>query len=171
VDDCPLDQFEIIQRGIAQALGSDPSVHDLARELRVPGFLHTKNMNDRQPVLLVQSGGPRYLLEQLQHSFPYQANPPKFSVWDGASIERKTAQTAAVIAANYLPRPDGGYNIRCPWSHEHTTPDTLSCSTYWPPAERNNGRGSYVCKHAHCQGRMVDELDSWIAEGIATFIS
>ena len=171
VDDCPLDEFEITQRGIAQILGSDVSVVDLSRELRVPGFMHTKDLSNRTLVQLVEQGGPRYSIAQLREAFPYDASKkvPKFSTFNG-TVERKAQQTAAVIAANYLPRPDGGYNIRCPWAHEHTTPDTLSCSTYWPPGERNDGRGSYVCKHAHCQGRMVDELDSWVSTNVATFL-
>jgi hypothetical protein len=171
-DDVPLDEFEIIQRGIAQVLGSDQSVVDLPRELRVPGFLHTKNLAKRTLVTLAESDGPRYTFAQLKEAFPFDAarKAPKFSTW-GGSVERKAQQTAAVIAANYLPRPDGGYNIRCPWSSEHTTPDTPSCSTYWPPGERNDGRGSYVCKHAHCVGRMVDELDSWVSVQVAGFLA
>lgn len=171
-DDCPLGEFEILQRGVAQTLGSDASVIDLSRELRVPGFLHTKDLDHMTPVELVESGGPRYPFAQLKEAFPYDAaaKRPKFSTFNG-EVERMAQQTAAVIAANYLPRPDGGYNIRCPWAHEHTTPDTLSCSTYWPPGERNDGRGSYVCKHAHCQGRMVAELDRWVSERVATFLS
>lgn len=172
VDDCPLDEFEGIQRSIAQALGSDPSVHDLARELRPPGFLHTKDLMNPTPIELVEQGGPRYKLAQLREAFPYDASKvkPKFSTFNG-TVERKAQMTHAIIAAHYMPRPDGGYNIRCPWSHEHTTPDTLSCSTYWPPGEANSGRGSYVCKHAHCQGRMVDELDSWISQQTAAFLA
>jgi len=43
VDDCPLDQFERVQRGLARRFGGDPSVHDLPRVLRLPGFLHRKS--------------------------------------------------------------------------------------------------------------------------------
>ncbi|MBK8689595.1 MAG: AAA family ATPase [Betaproteobacteria bacterium] len=42
VDDCPLDQFERVQRALARRFGGDPSVHDLPRVLRLPGFLHRK---------------------------------------------------------------------------------------------------------------------------------
>lgn len=173
VDDCLLEEFEGIQRGIAQVMGSDPSVHDLARELRPPGFLHTKDLMNPTPIELVEQGGPRWSAAQLKEAFPFDASKvkPKFATWTGGEVELKAAQTAAVIAAHYGARPDGGYNIRCPWSHEHTTPDTLSCSTYWPPGDRNDGRGSYVCKHAHCQGRMVDELDAWVSRNVATFLA
>ena len=42
VDDCPLDQFERVQLALARRFNGDPSVHDLPRVLRVPGFLHRK---------------------------------------------------------------------------------------------------------------------------------
>lgn len=42
VEDCPLDQFGVVQRALAQRFGGDPSVHDLPRVLRVPGFMHNK---------------------------------------------------------------------------------------------------------------------------------
>jgi hypothetical protein len=42
VSDCPLDQFERVQRGLAALFGGDPSVHDLPRVMRLPGFVHHK---------------------------------------------------------------------------------------------------------------------------------
>lgn len=42
-NDTKLDEFKPRQQAIANALGTDPSVNDLARVLRVPGFFHQKN--------------------------------------------------------------------------------------------------------------------------------
>lgn len=42
VDGLPIDQFTAVQRGIAGMLGSDPSVSDLSRVMRLPGFIHHK---------------------------------------------------------------------------------------------------------------------------------
>ncbi len=41
-DDCPLDGFKPVQQAIAAALGTDPSICDLPRVLRLPGFVHRK---------------------------------------------------------------------------------------------------------------------------------
>jgi hypothetical protein len=41
-DDCPLTSFTIIQKGLVAALGTDPSVCDLPRVMRLPGFWHRK---------------------------------------------------------------------------------------------------------------------------------
>lgn len=40
--DCPLDQFTLRQKQIAQKYNSDPKVHDLPRVMRLPGFWHQK---------------------------------------------------------------------------------------------------------------------------------
>jgi hypothetical protein len=42
VDDCPLDRFTEIQSALAKKFNGDPSVKDLPRVMRIPGFLHKK---------------------------------------------------------------------------------------------------------------------------------
>src|SRR5437660_423933 len=41
-DDCPLAEFEPVQRALARRFGGDPSVHDVSRVMRLPGFRHFK---------------------------------------------------------------------------------------------------------------------------------
>jgi hypothetical protein len=41
--DCPLGEFSQLQKQIAEKFGSDPSVNDLPRVMRLPGFWHLKN--------------------------------------------------------------------------------------------------------------------------------
>lgn len=43
VVDCSLDRFKPVQRAIAERFGTDKSVSDLPRVMRVPGFLHQKD--------------------------------------------------------------------------------------------------------------------------------
>ena len=174
VDDLPLEEFEGVQRGISQLLGSDTSVVNLSRIMRVPGLMHTKDLINPTPVVLDDCSGIRYTAAQIKEVFPYDPvkHRPKFATWDGQKVERKTAQTAAVVAAQYMPRLDGGFDVRCPWEAEHTTKSSATSTTYWPPTERNDGRGAFVCMHAHCFGkRMVDEFDDWISRNIATFLA
>ncbi|WP_419729215.1 DNA-primase RepB domain-containing protein [Lichenicola sp.] len=40
--DCLLEDFKPMQQAIAAALGTDPSICDLPRVMRLPGFLHRK---------------------------------------------------------------------------------------------------------------------------------
>ena len=41
--DCPLNEFSLRQKQIAQKFNSDPKVHDLPRVMRLPGFWHQKD--------------------------------------------------------------------------------------------------------------------------------
>lgn len=45
IDDCSLDKFSDYQKALAETFGGDPSVTDLPRVMRVPGFLHQKDPN------------------------------------------------------------------------------------------------------------------------------
>lgn len=165
VDDLPLDQFESVQRGITQALGSDGSVVDLSREMRVPGFDHTKVLEVRHEVLLLMATGRRYLAGDVSSVFPY-SKAAKFSTWDG-SIRSRSTMTAAIVAHLYGPPHDGKFWVPCPWAENHTTPDTPSGTAYYPPAEENGGKGWFKCMHAHCQERYADAYDEWISQKVA----
>ena len=54
----PLDRFKSFQRELAHTLGGDPSVCNLSRVMRVPGFLHQKSEPFLSRVLHVRSGHP-----------------------------------------------------------------------------------------------------------------
>ena len=166
VDDFPLDKFEQAQRGIAQRLHSDPSVIDLSREMRLPGFMHTKGKP--QPVALALcEPGRRYGADEILGAFPYKSTVSKLPViWEGTP-RTKTAMTAAVSGHLYIPRSDGGYNVPCPWAAEHTTPSTASTTVYYPPSPEHGAQGYFDCKHAHCLNRTAGEYDNWMAERIA----
>ena len=43
LDDCPLDRFTPIQTALAERFAGDPSVSDLPRVMRLPGFIHHKH--------------------------------------------------------------------------------------------------------------------------------
>lgn len=47
VKDFPLEEFSTVQRSLAEKFGGDKSVHDLARVMRLPGYIHHKG----KPVL------------------------------------------------------------------------------------------------------------------------
>ncbi|MCA9458216.1 MAG: hypothetical protein KC587_16240 [Nitrospira sp.] len=80
----PSTDFELwtqIQKQLAQRLGTDPTVSDLPRVMRVPGFLHQK----KEPVLvvLVHAADPeasnfrRYTLQELQDAFQLKSTESK----------------------------------------------------------------------------------------------
>jgi hypothetical protein len=122
VDDCPLDQFELVQRALAQRFGGDPSVHDLPRVMRLPGFIHRKGdpFVTRMLEGVGHSGSPYTLAEivgtlqlDLARTRP---SPPEASGADGKvppgnrhahlfavgrSMAKKCLSRDAVLAALY----------------------------------------------------------------------
>lgn len=48
VEDLPLDEFTRFQKAIARRLGSDPTVCNIARLMRLPGFWHLKPKNEEK---------------------------------------------------------------------------------------------------------------------------
>ena len=76
VDDCPLDKFEAVQRALAAKFAGDPSVHDLPRVMRLPGFLHCKS----EPFLTrmlegVGFRGPPYALAEIAGTLALDLSP------------------------------------------------------------------------------------------------
>lgn len=69
VDGLPLDQFKGVQLTIAQRFGTDASVHDLPRVMRLPGFDHHKGAPHRVRVIRESSGLP-YSAETILAEFP-----------------------------------------------------------------------------------------------------
>lgn len=74
--DFPLDQFAAVQAAIAAKFGTDPSIKDLPRIMRVPGFLHQK----REPYLCqfvgLNSKLPRYRLDEIVTGLDLHLNKP-----------------------------------------------------------------------------------------------
>lgn len=50
-------------------------------------------------------------------------------------------------------RRDGGLNIECPFSAEHTGGSGETATIYFPPHTGGHARGNFKCLHTHCQGR------------------
>lgn len=59
-DDVPLDQFTAIQLALAEKFGGDPSVQDLPRIMRLPGFYHCKRDPYLVRIVSLDTDLPRY---------------------------------------------------------------------------------------------------------------
>lgn len=69
VDGLPLELFKSVQKTIARRFGSDPSVNDLCRVTRLPGFIHCKAGRFRSRILHL-SDRARYDVAELLVAFP-----------------------------------------------------------------------------------------------------
>jgi hypothetical protein len=58
VDDVPCHEFSQYQQLLIHRLGTDPSIKDLPRVMRLPGTLHLKDPNNPRLVRLEQINGP-----------------------------------------------------------------------------------------------------------------
>jgi len=69
VDGLPLLEFAGVQRAIAAKFGTDPSVCDLSRVMRLPGFDHRKG-NPFRVQLIHESGGLPFTADAIRAKFP-----------------------------------------------------------------------------------------------------
>ena len=93
VVDAPLDEFTMIQARLAAALGSDPSVKDLPRVMRLPGFPHQKDGCARSKVRIAFAReASRYRNSDFQAAL--------------AKAERHTTSLAAGLALGLQSPPD-----------------------------------------------------------------
>ena len=71
VEGLALDEFEAVQRGLAKRFDGDPAVATLERCTRLPGFYHSKDIENRFRVRIVEiNDHPSYTAEQIKKEFP-----------------------------------------------------------------------------------------------------
>ena len=108
-DDLRRDEHEAEVKGIAQSLkafGGDTKACDVARVLRVPGYLHRKAAP--RLVELVRVNGPRYTREQIREAFPPMEKKPKAEVRPAPVSRHQVAPSRADVM-----RRAGAYLAAC----------------------------------------------------------
>jgi hypothetical protein len=88
-DDIPRDQFSALQKSLIEKVGTDASVHDLPRVMRLPGTLHLKSPAEPRLVYLPTAPIRRWKLADLI-----------------ANLELSPAATAASQGQNAAPKLD-----------------------------------------------------------------
>ena len=81
VDGFPLAEFSPVQQMLAQRFDSDPTVKDLPRVMRLPGFLHQKAQPHLTHILSASSG--RYSRDKFLSAFNFD---PATSNWQDKSV-------------------------------------------------------------------------------------
>lgn len=64
VSDCPLESFTEYQKALIKKFNADPSIHELARVMRIPGFYHKKGIPFQVRIVKLNQYLP-YTIEQL----------------------------------------------------------------------------------------------------------
>ncbi len=106
VDGVLLDSFSTLQKALAEHYGTDPSVNDLPRVMRLPGFYHRKG----EPVmveLLEANDAPPYSPEKIFTAWPFLVDKLEQHRTDQAEKEKRRAELlAAASERRALPKID-----------------------------------------------------------------
>jgi len=99
VDGCSLDKFGAIQKALAARFNGDPTVHDVCRVMRIPGFRHQKAAPFRSSLIIERANVTPYRIGALISALRLRDFAPK--------------PRAAVAPAPWTP------SIRCPLGEGH----------------------------------------------------
>ena len=159
-------QFRGAQRRLAAYYGSDPSVCDLPRVMRLPGTLHQKA--DPRPVTILTATAAVYSAPEVLAGLPpvreAPAAPARPLLVQGGEIDPASVDVVALCrAAGLSPRRLAGgasadpvWAIDCPWRSQHTGGEQGATSTViW---ERGARPPAFRCLHAHCDSRRLRDL-------------
>ena len=164
---------------LAAAEITDAGAKDASHVFRLPG-----SINDKAAVLERNGGQPwsarvtlwaperRYALDEIVERVPRSAEPKARRKVDADGQHYKSN---GVHGLDILQRfnmvlgqgSDGGVNIRCPWSGEHSVETSHSATTYWPP--KSGKKPGFKCMHGHCDGRGIRDLHVWLRAMDPTF--
>ena len=188
VRDFPLKQFKPTQQAIAKRYGSDPSICDLARVMRLPGYHHVKG--EPSPVKIIENNEhDPYTYDEIVEGLlgggdlnstlprPYlkvtSTLPPPHEYIDADGVchdlqrwARYHGTTIDLVGIITVHAPhilrgepvDGKQHIRCPFAGQHTDPDRDDYSTF----VANDGGGKakgFVVKCLHAHCAGRDRLE------------
>lgn len=119
VDGLALGDFKPVQHRIAQMFGSDESVDDLPRVMRLPGFIHAKGEPFRSRIIHMSDADPYPATTILRAFPPLAARPskalpgtPKVIAARHADVLKTTAQAARKVAKGETTRADAMTDLR-----------------------------------------------------------
>lgn len=155
----PLEKFEATQKAIAVRFGGDPSIIDLPRVMRLPGFIHQKKIPFRSRILRDWGQEPRYSHLDILKAFPPAPNDSKGSrPHTDDPILKILAERGLVIRAD---RQDKGkFIIQCPWAASHS--NGIIEAAYWLPNHGGFQGPGFKCLHGHCTDRTVSDLSNFL---------
>lgn len=108
-DAYPLEKFSSLQKAISKKLGTDPTVCDLPRIMRVPGFIHMKNPIQPRSVKLLSAVGKKYSFNEISKAFELKEEP-EIQAFSEYSIEPSAEIGEFLEWANKLPAEEGASN-------------------------------------------------------------
>ena len=157
-----------VQARMVEDYGSDKSVKDLARVLRLPGFYHLKDPENPHLVKYICLRTDPYTWDEIKEAFPpmeVSENPAQVSnpEVENAKRERifiRTDPTLDILLEKKMVKgrmEKGVWDITCPWVKEHTNKED-SGTRYFQAYFNGYDQSNFKCNHTHCQGRTIQDL-------------
>jgi P4 family phage/plasmid primase-like protien len=158
----PLEAFSRAQKALIHHLGTDPSIHDLPRVMRIPGFPHLKDLSNPFMVQLEAVRPHRYSIAEILSAYPArEAGGGREKDWlRGFTGDVSTLCIVSLFkAVDLYFSPLGGekHAAICPWRDSHTTGQDGDSSTAIFEAE-DGGFPSFKCLHGHCADKGLEEV-------------
>ena len=167
VDDLPLKHFSIVQKALIQMFKADPSVHDLPRVMRLPGFFHQK-ADPFQTQILETSGELPFNADDFLSAFVISLEKiVQDSSQEKKSYNEEDDRIFKILNERGMVRKkdncEGAYSIICPWVDGHTYHDHRTL--YYLPGHNGYTKPGFLCFHDHCKNKtihdLLQKLDYW----------
>jgi hypothetical protein len=117
IDGMPVGEFTRVQMKLIALLGSDPSVKDLPRVMRLPGFMHTKDPDNLFVTRVIHESGKRYswaefseMLEAIEVTAPAQPAPSAPIKRAVKPVAKGACKLLSRYASNVAGEAEGGRN-------------------------------------------------------------
>jgi len=165
VADCPFDRFTPVQRSLAAEFDGDPSVCDLSRVMRLPGFLHRKQAPFMARVIHENPTRP-YSLAEFIDGLGLKLTNERARAVPLLGIEHDPilkALSVQGLVKGPVHGKSGAWDMLCPWRDTHTTGDGGTC--YFEPHTNGYAGAAFKCWHAHCCGKSIQDLRPFLGWG------
>lgn len=168
VSDCQLDQFKPIQQAIAKKFNGDKSCVDLARVLRLPGFLHLK----KEPVLckLIKTNFlPKYstqhIIDRLQLDMNTHDNESsyKHSESSGEDVQQLEEEAGSNLHEFVDPATGEVYDLVV-WAKNNPYFDIVAAvDRHYLRGELKDGKQHIICPFEEHHTEQGQNLSTFIA--------
>jgi hypothetical protein len=163
VEGIELQHFSLIQKKLSSLFQGDPQVHDLARVMRLPGFLHQKQEPSLTKIIQ-ESGEQPFSVQQFLDAFGIILSPqPTPSISSHESAKNNPVLESLERHGMLLQKqshPQGCWSIRCPWAPLHSQQDTGT--KYYEPNTNGYPNHGFKCFHKHCELKTVRDLITFL---------
>jgi putative DNA primase/helicase len=103
-----LERFKSSQTALIHHFQTDPSIKDISRVMRLPGFYHMKNPDDPLMVNIVRSSTRRYTIDEIMSAYPPSSPIAKLKTGNSKSVTGNKQKFMAW--ADALPTTEGSEN-------------------------------------------------------------